>query len=67
MNENDEGIRIGMAFREQPIIPVYDIAGNYAGSNTANLGNARNPVAIQQRTQKTMVLITGCLVTPLPK
>jgi TonB-linked SusC/RagA family outer membrane protein len=50
INENDEGSGIGMAFREQPIIPVYDIAGNYAGSNTANLGNARNPVAIQQRT-----------------
>ncbi|WDF76131.1 TonB-dependent receptor [Mucilaginibacter sp. KACC 22773] len=50
INENDEGSGIGMAFREQPIIPVYDIAGNYAGSNTANLGNARNPVAVQQRT-----------------
>jgi TonB-linked SusC/RagA family outer membrane protein len=50
INENDEGSGIGMAFREQPIIPVYDIMGNYAGSNTANLGNARNPVAIQQRT-----------------
>ncbi|WP_158798010.1 TonB-dependent receptor [Pedobacter sp. L105] len=50
INENDEGSGIGMSFREQPIIPVYDIAGNYAGSNTANLGNARNPVAIQQRT-----------------
>ena len=50
INENDEGSAIGMAFREQPIIPVYDIMGNYAGSNTANLGNARNPVAIQQRT-----------------
>jgi len=50
INENDEGSGIGMAFREQPIIPVYDINGNFAGSNTANLGNARNPVAIQQRT-----------------
>jgi len=50
INENDEGSGIGMSFREQPIIPVYDIAGNYAGSNTANLGNARNPVAVQQRT-----------------
>ncbi|MEX8548659.1 MAG: SusC/RagA family TonB-linked outer membrane protein [Mucilaginibacter sp.] len=50
INQNDEGSGIGMSFREQPIIPVYDIKGNYAGSNTANLGNARNPVAIQQRT-----------------
>jgi TonB-linked SusC/RagA family outer membrane protein len=50
INENDEGSGIGMAFREQPIIPVYDIKGNYAGDNTANLGNAVNPVAVQQRT-----------------
>jgi len=50
VNQNDEGTGIGMSFREQPIIPVYDIRGNFAGSNTANLGNARNPVAIQQRT-----------------
>src|SRR5690606_26086037 len=27
-----EGSAIGMAFRNQPIIPVYDIMGNYAGS-----------------------------------
>jgi len=51
INQNDEGSSIGMAFREQPIIPVYDIKGNFAGSNTANLGNARNPVAIATRTQ----------------
>ncbi len=51
INENDEGTAIGMSFREQPIIPVYDINGNFAGSNTANLGNARNPVAIQERTK----------------
>ncbi|WP_143822366.1 SusC/RagA family TonB-linked outer membrane protein [Mucilaginibacter pedocola] len=49
-NQNDEGSAIGMSFREQRIIPVYDIMGNYAGSNTANLGNAANPVANQQRT-----------------
>jgi TonB-linked SusC/RagA family outer membrane protein len=49
VNQNDEGSGIGMAFREQRIIPVYDIKGNFAGSNTANLGNARNPVAIQER------------------
>jgi TonB-linked SusC/RagA family outer membrane protein len=51
VNQNDEGTSIGMSFREQPIIPVYDIMGNYAGSNTANLGNARNPVAIADRTK----------------
>lgn len=46
-----EGSAIGMAFRQQPIIPVYDINGNYAGSFGAGLGNAKNPVAIQQRTR----------------
>ena len=47
-----EGSAIGMAFREQPIIPVRDIKNNFAGSfstNDAQLGNARNPVAIQDR------------------
>ncbi|MET6999970.1 SusC/RagA family TonB-linked outer membrane protein [Chitinophaga defluvii] len=49
-----EGSAIGMSFREQPIIPVRDIMGNFAGSfstNEAQLGNARNPVAIMDRTR----------------
>jgi TonB-linked SusC/RagA family outer membrane protein len=49
-----EGSAIGMAFRQQPIIPVRDIMGNFAGSfstNEAQLGNARNPVAIMDRTR----------------
>ncbi len=29
----------------QSIVPVYDIAGNFAGSRGSQLGNARNPVA----------------------
>ena len=45
-----EGSAIGMAMRENPMIPVYDIMGNYAGSKGGDLGNAKNPVAIQQRT-----------------
>ncbi|MEH6406703.1 MAG: TonB-dependent receptor [Leeuwenhoekiella sp.] len=44
-----EGSVIGMAFRELPIIPVYDIRGNYAGSFGSDLGNAKNPVAIADR------------------
>ncbi|WP_337900530.1 TonB-dependent receptor [Galbibacter orientalis] len=44
-----EGSAIGMAFRNQPIIPVHDIMGNYAGSFGSGLGNAKNPVAIQDR------------------
>ncbi len=47
---NPDGV-IAHAFREQPIIPVYDIAGNYAGGDGPGLGDAENPVAIQQRTR----------------
>lgn len=42
---------IGHAFREQPIIPVKDINGNYAGSYGGNLGDAYNPVAMLERTK----------------
>lgn len=42
---------IGMALREQPIIPVYDIKGNFAGTYGPGLGDANNPVAIQYRTR----------------
>lgn len=51
---NSEGSAIGMAFREQPIIPIYDIMGNYGGAFTTGgqlLGNAQNPVARQHRTR----------------
>lgn len=41
----DEGNPIAFSYRQQPIIPVFDIAGNYAGSRGANLGNASNPYA----------------------
>jgi TonB-linked SusC/RagA family outer membrane protein len=39
----DEGNPIAFSYREQPIIPVFDIMGNYAGTRGANLGNANNP------------------------
>ncbi|WP_316815639.1 TonB-dependent receptor [Pedobacter nyackensis] len=42
---------IGHAFREQPIIPVYDIMGNFAGGYGGQLGDAFNPVAMLQRTK----------------
>ena len=42
---------VGMALREQPIIPVYDIRGNFGGSNGLGLGDAMNPVAMQYRTR----------------
>ncbi|MBV8255305.1 MAG: TonB-dependent receptor [Chitinophaga sp.] len=56
-----EGSGIGMAFREMPIIPVYDIKGNYAGSGSKGLGNSRNPVAIQDRFGSTKTLANRLL------
>ena len=48
-NQN-EGNAISMSYRESPIIPVYDIKGNYAGTLSKGLGNAQNPVSIMRRT-----------------
>jgi TonB-linked SusC/RagA family outer membrane protein len=42
---------IGHAFRQQPIIPVYDIMGNYGGSFGGGLGDGYNPVAMLNRTK----------------
>ncbi len=47
---------IGMAMREQPIIPVYDIKGNFGGGFGPGLGDAINPVAIQWRTRNNKAL-----------
>lgn len=49
---------INMAYREQTIIPVYDIMGNYGGSFGGGLGNARNPVAQLQRRRNNNTLNT---------
>lgn len=40
-----EGNAVSNVYRAQPIVPVYDIAGNFAGHKGANLGNGQNPVA----------------------
>ena len=45
-----EGSAIGYAMRENSIIPVYDIAGNFAGTSPKGLNNPRNPVALQRTT-----------------
>ena len=42
---NDEGNSISQAYRMQPIIPVYDIQGNFAGTQAKTTGNGANPVA----------------------
>jgi len=36
--------------RENPIIPVYDIKGNFAGSAPKGLNNPRNPVSLMANT-----------------
>jgi TonB-dependent starch-binding outer membrane protein SusC len=50
-NSAGEGIPISNAYRTQPIVPVYDIMGNYAGSRAPSLGNSANPVAQLERAQ----------------
>jgi len=49
-NNQNEGNAISMSYRESPLIPVYDIKGNYAGTGSQGLGNAQNPVANLRRT-----------------
>ncbi|CAL1517843.1 TonB-dependent receptor [Chitinophaga sp. MM2321] len=49
---------IGHAMREQTLIPVYDIKGNFAGSKPDDMGDAFNPVAMQYRTRNDRGLST---------
>lgn len=50
IGNQSEGNAISMAYREQPIIPIFDINGGFAGTAAKGLGNAQNPVANQMRT-----------------
>ncbi|MCG8306499.1 MAG: TonB-dependent receptor [Cytophagales bacterium] len=49
LDNNREGNPISHAYRMQPIIPVYDIAGNFAGTKAPGTGNGQNPVAMLYR------------------
>jgi TonB-linked SusC/RagA family outer membrane protein len=49
IGNQSEGNEISMSYRQQPIIPVYDINGGFAGTAAKNLGNAQNPVAMRMR------------------
>lgn len=40
---------VNYTYRIQPIVPVYDIAGNWAAQKGAGLGNGPNPVAVLTR------------------
>ena len=39
------------SYKHHPLLPIYDIAGNFAGSRGANLGNNFNPFATLHRQQ----------------
>lgn len=49
--DNAEDSPISHAYRAQPIIPVYDIGGNFAGAKAPGMGNAENPVATMYRSR----------------
>lgn len=48
---NDEGTEIANTYRQQTIIPIYNINGDFGGSRGANLGNGSNPFATRVRSQ----------------
>lgn len=49
-NQN-EGNAISYSYRESPLIPIYDIMGNFAGTGSQGLGNSQNPYANLARTK----------------
>ena len=49
LSDNGEATPISEAFRMQPIIPIYDIMGNFAGTKGTGTGNGENPLAILYR------------------
>ncbi|MFC4872488.1 SusC/RagA family TonB-linked outer membrane protein [Negadavirga shengliensis] len=48
---NQEQNAVFSSYLQHPLLPVYDIMGNFAGSRGANLGNNFNPVAVLSRQQ----------------
>jgi TonB-linked SusC/RagA family outer membrane protein len=49
ITNQSEGNAISYAYRIPPLIPVHDIAGNYAGTHSFTINNSNNPVANQER------------------
>lgn len=53
-NQQQEGGSISYTYREMPLIPAYDIAGNFGGGfdgpSGEPLGNGSNPLAMQMQT-----------------
>lgn len=50
-NHSDQNV-VASIFGISRLVPVYDIAGNFAGTSKNNLGGA-NPVAVQERSKNT--------------
>lgn len=48
-SDNNEGSPWSQGYRMQPIVPAYDIEGNFAGSKAPGTGNGQNPVAMLYR------------------
>lgn len=49
LQNNNENATIFSAVRIQPIIPVYDIMGNFAGTKAPSTSGGENPVAVLTR------------------
>lgn len=47
--DQSEGNIVSWSYRMNPWIPVYDIAGKFAGTKANGSGNGQNPVAILER------------------
>ncbi len=47
---------IASLYRINPLIPVRDIAGNFAGSGVGGLGNGNNPIAIADRNKQNDII-----------
>lgn len=50
-NTDEEQGPVAGSYKHHPLLPVYDIAGNFAGSRGQNLGNNFNPFANLSRNQ----------------
>ena len=50
-NNNEEQNAVSGSYKHHPLLPIYDIADNFAGSRGANLGNNSNPYATLSRDQ----------------
>tara|TARA_R110001606_G_scaffold199322_2_gene347002 strand:- start:2332 stop:5616 length:3285 start_codon:yes stop_codon:yes gene_type:complete len=48
---DEEQNAVSAGYKHHPLLPIYDIAGNFAGSRGANLGNNFNPYASLSRDQ----------------